>query len=133
MNCITAKVSEIQESDKLHLVKFDSNGYTLSMVCLELNRDIEVETAVKLSISPSHIAIAKDFTTKVSYSNRLNATILSIENGKLLTTIKLKFFDTVLESIITAESSKRLDLKVKDKVTALIKATELSILEVVDA
>jgi molybdopterin-binding protein len=102
------------------------------MMSLELNDAIKAGTKVKLSIAPSHVAIAKNLSGDVSYSNRLPSTILSIENGKLLSSLKLGFFDTVLESIITVESSKRLDLKVTDRVTALIKASELSISKVID-
>ena len=131
MNSLIATVSEIRNCDSLHIVKFESNSHILSMMSLELNDDIKTGVKVKLSVSPSHVAIAKDFSGDVSYSNRLPVSIISMNNGKLLSTLKLGFFDTVLESIITAESSKRLDLKVGDHVTALIKASELSISKVI--
>ena len=86
---------------------------------------------VKLAIKPTHIAIGKEFSGEVSYSNQLKCTILNIENGELLSSITLKVFDTLLESIITVNSSKRMDLKVGDNVTAFIKASDLSIGEVI--
>ena len=40
--------------------------------------------------------------------------------------------DILIESIITVDSSKRMDLKENDEVTLLIKASDLSILEVIN-
>jgi molybdopterin-binding protein len=132
MSNIVAYVSKIQSCDSLHIVKFDFNGLELSMMSLALNDTIKVGTQVKLAVKSSHIAIAKNFSGEVSYSNKLDAKITAIENGQLLSCINLKIFDTSLESIITLNSSLKMDLKVGDSVSAFIKASELSILEVLD-
>ena len=131
MSSIIARVSHIENCDSLHIVKFDFNGQALSMMSLELSDKIKVGTKVKLVVKPSHIAIAKNFSGKLSYSNRLDTTIESIENGQLLSSVKLGFFDTTLESIITRSSSQKMNLQVGDNVTALIKASELSIGEII--
>ena len=130
MSFIQAVVSDIQSCDSLHIVQFECYGETLSMMSLDLDDAVRVGVKVKLVIKPSHIAIAKDFSGEVSYSNQLKTTILSCENGKLLSSIKLKFYDTTLESIITLNSSQKMGLKVGDNVSAFIKASELSIGEV---
>ena len=132
MSNIIATVSKIQNCDSLNIVNFDFNGTPLSMMSLELNANIQIGTKVKLNCKSSHIAIAKNFSGEVSYSNRLDCEIVSLVNGELLCCLHLKIFDTVLESIITVNSSKKMDLKVGDKVTAFIKASELSILEVIN-
>ena len=130
MSYLIATVSKIQNCDSLHIVNFECYTQTLSMMSLDLSSDIKIGTRVKLVAKPSHIAIAKNFSGDVSYSNRLDSTIESIENGKLLSSVKLSFFDTSLESIITLSSSKRMNLQVGDNVTAFIKASELSIAEI---
>ena len=131
MSSIIARVSHIENCDSLHIVNFDFNGQFLSMMSLELSDKIKVGTKVKLVVKPSHIAIAKNFSGELSYSNRLDTTIESIENGQLLSSVKLGFFDTILESIITRSSSQKMNLQVGDNVTALIKASELSIGEII--
>ena len=131
MNQIIAKVVEIDNCDNLHIVKFESHGEILSMMSLELHDDIQVGTVVKLLVKSSHIAIGKNYSGEISYSNQLKTIIKSCENGKLLSSIKLNFFDTDLESIITCSSSKRMDLKAGDEVIAFIKASELSIGEII--
>ena len=64
------------------------------------------------------------------YSNQIKMQIISIENGKLLSSIKLQKDKFILESLITAKSSKRMNLKNKDNITAFIKANEISIFRV---
>lgn len=132
MSNLIAIVSKIENCDSLHIVNFECKGQTLTMMSLNISDEIQVGTKVKLSVKPSHIAVAKEFSGDISYSNQLSTTIESIENGQLLSSINMSFFDTTLESIITLNSSKRMNLKVGDRVTAFIKASELAISEVID-
>ena len=132
MNTIVAEVKEIKNIDNLNIVKFYFAGTTLSMMSLELNENIKVGAKVKLITKPTHIAIAKNFNGEVSYSNQLDAEIIHVENGELLSSIKIRIWETTLESIITKDSSERMNLHIGDKVTAFIKANELSIVEVLD-
>lgn len=132
MSSLIATVTQIENCDSLHIVKFDCYNQTLSMMSLDLGDDIQIGTKVKLIIKPSHIAIVKNFEGMVSYSNKLDTTIESVENGQLLSSVKLKFVDSALESIITVNSSKKMNLKAGDNVTAFIKASELSIGEVLN-
>jgi len=132
MSSIIVKVKEIEYCDSLHIVRFDFHGEVLSMMSLDINENIKIGTRVKLVVKPTHIAIAKNFSGDVSYSNQLPCVIKSINNGKLLSSINLTLFDTILESIITVKSSQRMNLKVGDKVITFIKASELSIGDVLD-
>jgi len=132
MSHFLATVSNIESCESLHIVKFECQGQTLTMMSLDLNDSIKIGTKVRLVTKPSHIAVAKKFSGDISYSNQFFCTIESIENGQLLSSIKLNFFDTIIESIITLNSSKRMDLKIGDKVTVFIKASELSISEVIN-
>jgi len=131
MSIIKAKIVDIQNIDNLHIVKFDFFTQSLSMMSLELNNNIQIGANVLLKVKATSIAIAKNFSGELSYSNKLSSKIIDIQNGKLLTTIKLQTNDTVLESIITKDSSLRMSLEVGDEVVALIKANEISILKVV--
>ncbi|MCF6331251.1 MAG: TOBE domain-containing protein [Sulfurimonas sp.] len=131
MSTLKAKIVNIQNIDNLHIVKFDFYGEHLSMMSLELNDNIQIGVNVLLKTKATSIAIAKKFSGELSYSNKLNSKILSIQNGKLLTTIKLQTIGAILESIITKDSSLRMNLEVGDDVVALIKANEISIVEII--
>lgn len=130
MSLIEARVISIDSCESLHIVKFVSNSHTLSMMSLDIDDTIDIDSKVALSIKPSHITIAKRDIGEISHSNQLPCIIESIENGKLLTSITLSFLGNILESIITQESSKRMNLQKGDEVIALIKASDIFISEI---
>ena len=130
MNKFKASITKIQNVENLNIVNFDFAGQSLSMMSLDLNEKIKVGTQVLLTAKPTHIAIAKEFSGDISYSNQLNAKIVEINNGELLSSIKLSSGDATCESIITKNSSLRMKLKKGDNVLLFIKASELSIKEV---
>ena len=127
-----AKVKEIKTIDSLNIVEFDFNNITLKMMSLELHKEVKLESKVKLLVKPSNVIISKNYIEDISLSNQALAKIVAIENGELLSSISLKIGDTTFESIITKESSKRLDLQEGNIVNILIKASDLSILRVLN-
>ena len=130
MSQIKAAITQIDTVDNLNIVKFDFQGHSLTMMSLGLTDEISVGKEVVLGIKPTHVAIGKNLSGHISYANQMKVTIISCKHGKLLSSIKLSVNDVVLESIITFESAQRMDLKVNDDVTMMIKASELSILKV---
>lgn len=132
MSKFIATIKKIQSIDNLNIVEFEFDGLTLKMMSLDLNDDVKIGKKVKLSVKPSNISIAKNLTGEISLSNKIVATIESLENGQLLTSVILKINDTSLESIITVDSSKRMNLQIGEVVTILIKASNLSIEEVIN-
>ena len=132
MSQFVATIKKINSIDNLNIVEFDFNGLTLKMMSLDLNADVQVGKKVKLSVKPTNISIAKNLIGEISLSNQIVATIQSLENGQLLTSVILKINDTLLESIITVDSSKRMNLQIGEVVTILIKASNLSIGEVLN-
>lgn len=132
MSKLIATIKKINSIDNLNIVEFDFLGNSLKMMSLGLNSNIQIGKKVQLSVKPTNISIAKNFTGEISLSNQLVAIIQNIENGELLSSISLKIDDFLLESIITVESSKRMNLQISDEVIILIKASNLSIEEVLN-
>ncbi len=132
MSYIEVTIKDIQSVDNLNIVKFDLLEDELTMMSLELSNKIIVGKKVKLVVKPTYITIGKKFIGELSISNQLKAKIINIENGKLLSSIILKLHDTILESIITVASSISMDLQIDDEVIVMIKASDLSILEVIN-
>ncbi len=130
MNELKAIVSNIQSVDSLNIIQFDYAGIILTMMGLELP-NIKIGSKVILSAKPTHIAIAKDFNGNISLSNIIKAKIKELNNGKLLSSIVLKIKEQItMQSIVTYNSSKRMNLKVADDVVMLIQASDLFIKEV---
>ena len=132
MSQIIATINKIHNIDNLNIVEFDFFGKTLKMMSLDLNKNVQIGKKVKLAVKPTNISIAKNLFGEISLSNQLVVNIKSIENGQLLSSIILEVNDTIFESIITADSSKRMNLQKNEQVTILIKASDLSILEVLN-
>lgn len=133
MNRLQAVVTRIEGEQNLHIITFDYEGVSLRMMGLDLPKGLHVNAQVTLGIKPSHVAIAKNLSGELSYSNQLPATIVYIENGKLLSSILVHVHDNEVQSFITFSSCSRMNLQVGDQVTLLIKASELFVLEVLDA
>lgn len=133
MNKLNAVVTQIEGEQNLHIITFDCAGIHLKMMGLDLPKGLHVNAQVILGIKPSHVAIAKNLKGELSYSNQLPATIVEIENGTLLSSILLHVKENAMQSFITRSSALRMNLQVNDPVTLLVKASELFVLEVLDA
>ncbi len=132
MNKLISTIKTIKNIDNLNIVEFDFDGITLKMMSLDLDKEIQINKKVKLSVKSSNVIIAKNLLGEISLSNQLVATIQSIENGELLSSVILKVNETIFESLITVDSSKRMNLQVGEEVQILIKASNLSIQEVLN-
>ena len=127
-----ARVKNIKSIDNLNIVEFDFNDTILKMMSLELNKDIVVGTKVELSVKPTNVIISKKPIENISLSNQTLAKIVDINDGELLSSITLNTNDCYLESIITKDSFLQLNLQKNDYVNILIKASDLSILRVLN-
>lgn len=132
INSIKAIVKQIHNYDGVNVVEFSFDGTTLDMMSLELSENIKEGTNVILGIKPSHVTIAKSYSLEISYSNRLKTNIIDIKEGKLLCNILMSCNNTIIESLITKKSKNNMHLKVGDKVTTLIKSSELFIKKVLN-
>ncbi|MDD4330369.1 MAG: TOBE domain-containing protein [Aliarcobacter sp.] len=132
MSQFVATIKKIDNIDSLNIVEFNFFENNLKMMSLGLNSDIQVGKKVKLSVKPTNIIIAKNILGDISLSNKIVATIKQVENGELLSSILLKVDDIFLESIITKDSSLNMNLQINDKVSIFIKASDLSIEEVLN-
>ena len=132
MSKLIATIKKINNIDNLNIVDFDFFGNNLKMMSLDLNPNVQIGKKVKLSVKPTNISIAKNLSGDISLSNKLVAIIQNVENGKLLCSLSLKIYDVLLESIITVDSSKRMNLQIGDEVSIFIKASDLSIEEIIN-
>lgn len=63
---------------------------------------------------------------KISARNKLDGNVKDVELGAVMASIKIEIENPdVITALITKESAKELDLKKGDKVSAIIKSTEI--------
>ena len=129
MNLVKANITNIESANNLHIVEFTVKDQKLYMMSLELP-NLKAGDRVNLAVKPMNIALAKRFSGSFSFSNKLFATIIDIEIGQLLCSVILDFNGTNLESIITKRVINDMHLKVGDTVVLFIKASDISIKEI---
>lgn len=127
MNKFTAMVTHIENIENLHLVSFEFGNQTIKMLSLELNELLEIESTAKLSVKSTNISIAKNFTGLISYANQLHAKVITVNNGRLLSSIQLSVEGFRFESVVTLEASLDMGLSDGDEVLVLIKCSEISV------
>ena len=130
MNTIKAVVTNIQSADNLSIVTFRAQNTQMKMMSLGLNTPIKIDSKVILGVKASSILIAKDLSGMISSSNQLKCVVKSVKNGELLSSLNLSFNDSLIQSVITKDSSLKMNLQKDDNVLAIIKSSELSIVEV---
>ena len=138
MSRIVATIEKIESVENLNIVTFLVHGSRLTMVSLELGEEIVAGRRVILSCKPTSVALAKadmlaeGMQTMLSYANQVAVKITAIDKGKLLSSVGLRFGEAALEALLVTASLESMDLEEGDEAVALIKVSDLSILEVLD-
>jgi len=134
MNQIAAVIANIEQKGSLALIEFDFMQEQLTMVTLDIDETLCAGQEVILEINPSQVAVAKNYNGDLSYSNQINAKIESIDLGAILCTLILELQDgSKIEAIITAKSAINMSLNKGDEIKAILKASQISLGEVLDA
>ena len=108
-------------------------GRTASGATLKATVTVDSEKALGLAvggsavflIKASNVLIAKNETMKMSATNQLLGTITAIKDGAVNSEVDIDVDGTAVSAIVTKPSVENLALKVGDKVTAIIKATQV--------
>ena len=130
MNKVQASITNIASQDKVTLVSFAVGNVYLEMVSLGVSEQLVQGSGVCVGIKATNIALSQTKLEGVSITNQLETTITAIEVGSLLCCVAFSFEGVVWESVITKASRIEMQLQVGQKIIALIKSSDLSIVEV---
>lgn len=130
MNNLIAQVKQINSVDNLNIITLDFNNIELKVMTLELKKDLKINSKVVLNIKSTQITLCQNINSS-SISNELKGVIESIEVGELLACVKINTNNATLESIVSKDYIENSKLKVNDKISVLIKASELAIMEII--
>lgn len=106
------------------------SGYTIvSVVTMGAvkNLDLKVGDSVVAICKSSSVLITTEITLSISARNKLQGTIVAINSDDVSTEVILDLGNETIASVITTLSIKSLGLKVGDRVSAIIKATDVMI------
>ena len=131
MNRLQGNVVAWETSGDLCLVEVEVAGARITSLVLE-----SPETAgfaagkpVTVLFKESEVSLAASPTAGISIRNRLPCVVTAVVEGKILSHVVLDYRGHRLHSLITTHALRELALAQGREVTALIKSTEVSLLE----
>lgn len=130
MNRLYGTIKKIQHAGTINRVVADCSGVPLTCVTLDLALHFKEGNRVAIVFKETEVALATGGELAISISNMLECRVESMEEGEILAEVTLSFGREQFASIITTDSLRRLGIKAGDKVTALVKANEVSLEEV---
>ncbi|MDH5560742.1 MAG: TOBE domain-containing protein [Deltaproteobacteria bacterium] len=131
MNKLKGIISRIDKTDHIALIQVKVGEDHLSSVILSSGEDEpRVGEEVFILFKETEVSIGKDLRGGLSMRNRLEAVIVSIEKGPVLSKIGLGYKGHTIFSVITTSSAENLGLKPGDQVEGLIKSNEVTLMAV---
>ena len=130
MNRLKGKIELINSHDELLLIELNVKHIKIIAIIIGKPNDysyLEIGNEIAILFKENEVTISIDNALEISTQNQLTCTVDSILTGKLLSQVNLNFIDFTLSSIITTRSVQNLNLNPQDKVTALIKANEITL------
>lgn len=136
MNRLHGTIIAIESNQHLSLVDVLAGSDTYTAMLLETPHNapyLKVNQAVAILFKETEVSLAKNLSGQISLRNRIPCIVREIRRGDILCEIQLERNGQILTSIITTRAVNRLALQSGDAVEALVKANEVSLLEVRDA
>ena len=135
MNKLRGRITGIESNDHVSLVDVDVYGDSFTATLLETPEDspyLQVGSEVIVLFKETEVSLAKGLSGLISLRNRVNAIVKQVRSGIILSEVVLEYRGQTLSSIITTRSITRLDIKAGDEVEAMVKANEVTLMEVGD-
>ncbi len=86
---------------------------------------------VTMLFKESEVALARQLSGQISLRNRMPGQVVALEQGRLLTRVRLALQDvsgSCIDSLITTRSATAMQLAIGDQLEALVKSNEMSMM-----
>lgn len=131
MNKIQATIDTIETHEGITRIVLTSGEKKLTAITLELSSVFKVGNKVNVLFKETEVGIAKNLSGLMSFSNLFRGVVLSVNKGTILSRISMDVDEITIGSIITTNAVEKLALHVEDEVDIFVKATEVSLEEIV--
>ena len=135
MNKLRGRITRIESNDHVSLVDVDVSGDSFTATLLETPDEapyLRVGNVVDVLFKETEVSLAKGLTGLISLRNRVMATVTFVRCGVILSEVVMDYRGQPMSSIITTGSVQRLNIKVGDEIEVLVKANEVTLMEVDD-
>jgi len=129
MNRLKAVITQIQHQAHLSLVSLQVNQTPLQVLLTDTPQSTDYLTvgrAINVLLKETAIVLSKRaLEQEISITNQIPCIIEQIEEGKILSKIRVSFAQQSLQIILTTTACQQMQLEVGQSVIALIKANEI--------
>jgi molybdopterin-binding protein len=135
VNRLPGTITAIESNEHLSLVDVVAGQDRFTAMLMETPQNapyLKVGNTVAILFKETEVSLAKNLSGEISLRNIIRGTVRQIRRGDILCEVLLDCNGTTLTSIITTRAIRRLELKEGDEVDALVKANEVSLMEVSD-
>lgn len=135
MNKFRGCITRIEANDHVSLVDVDVSGDNFTATLLETPDDapyLRVGNVVDVLFKETEVSLAKGLTGLISLRNRVTVTVKQVRSGVILSEVVMDYRGQPMSSIITTGSIRRLNIQTGDEIEALVKANEVTLMEVAD-
>jgi molybdate transport system regulatory protein len=131
-NRLDATVESVSTGQAMATVhaRLDSGQEITAAITNESTADLGLQTGSKVQvlIKSTEVSVAIAPVGRISIRNVLPGTLVAVEHGEVMTTVKIEIASgVVLTSAITRESAEDLGLAVGNPATALVKSTDVAL------
>jgi len=130
MNKIIATITTLEYRDNVSLVGFGVGEEYLEMVSLGVSDALKVGSEVVLGVKATNLILSRERLKGVSIANQVSVTVIKVDVGALLCRVLLDFEGATWESVYSITSVAQMPLAVGDRLFALMRSSDLSIVEV---
>ena len=128
-NQLNVEITEVRTGvvNSLISAKLASGEVLKATVTVDSEKGLDLKVGKKaiFLFKASSVIVSKDDSIKLSATNQIKGTVSEIKDGAVNAEVIIDVNGSKISAIITRESVSSLALKVGDKVTAIIKATQI--------
>ncbi|MFV0531821.1 MAG: molybdopterin-binding protein [Flavobacteriales bacterium] len=129
MNLFKGVIQSVETYKSLSLVKIEIQSIVVNTIVMETPKTVaylEEGKEIHVMFKETEVLIGKGTEhTALSIQNRIEGKIVKIEKGKLLSKIALLTVIGELRAVITTQVLYQMELRIGEKVTAMIKTNEI--------
>lgn len=132
MNVLQGEIASIKTNGSLSLVTVHVGTVFFNTIIIETPDTapyLKQGNHIKMIFKETEVIVGKGIEHPISIQNKAIGKILNIKKGKLLSTLTIDSTVGHLTAIITSDASDQLQLQIGEKITAMIKTTEIMLSE----
>jgi molybdopterin-binding protein len=132
MNSLKGKITSLKTNGSLSLVTILVEDVFFNTIVIETPDTasyLKTGNSIKVIFKETEVVIGKGISHTISIQNKVIGEILELKKGELLSKLIINTTVGQLIAVITTDSLYQLQLEVGEKITAMIKTTEIMLSE----